>query len=467
MKIKFWGAAQTVTGSSHLVELNDGRKLLLDCGLYQGREGFAGEYNTTFPCDPKEIDVMVLSHAHIDHCGRIPQLVKKGFKGDIYCTHATYDLCAIMLADSAKIQESDARYENKSRIKRGEELMEPLYTIQDVPKALGQMIAAPYERWIHIEDGIKLLFRDAGHILGSATVTLEIKEDGKTKRLGFTGDIGRPNIPILRDPQPMPQVDYLISECTYGGKNHIKSEETKERLYEIIHSVCVKKKGKVIIPAFSVGRTQLLVHALDQLENEGRLPRIPVYVDSPLAVNATEIFQMHPECYDEELLEYIQDDPNPFGFNNLHYIRKVEKSKALNRQKGAAIIISASGMVTAGRIMHHIANNVEDSRNAILIVGYCARGTLGQKLVDGAKKVRIHRKEFKVNAKIIRLNSMSAHAGQDEMTDFISNQDTKVLQHIFLVHGNTDRAEKFQEHLTETGYKSVIIPNRGEIIDLK
>lgn len=340
--------------------------------------------------------------------------------------------------------------------------MEPLYKEKDVKNALGHFVSIPYDKWFAIRPGVKLFFRDAGHILGSASVTLEIEEGDKTTRLGFTGDIGRPEMPILRDPQPMPQVDYLISESTYGGRVHESKAETKEVLYDVIHETCVKNKGKLIIPAFSVGRTQLLVHAMDQLEREGRLPKIPVFVDSPLAVNATEIFEVHPECFDDDLLDYMKGDPDPFGFNGLHYIRRVEASKQLNTRMGPAVIISASGMITAGRIMHHVKNNVEDPKNTILIVGYCAEGTIGSRLIEGDETIRIHGDDYQVNAKVVRLNSMSAHADQSEMLDFFSNQDPNQLKKIFLVHGSEQRTEWFMNYLTGNGYDEVIVPSRGE-----
>lgn len=467
MRIKFWGAAQTVTGSMHLLELDNGDKILLDCGIYQGAEGFREEYNRSFPCDPAEITFVILSHAHIDHCGNLPQLVKAGFKGKIYCTHATYDLCAIMLQDSAQIQEKDAEYENKHRKKRGEDPIEPIYTRKDVAPALQRFVTLSYDEWYQLGEHVEMQFLDAGHILGSASVSMRITENGKTVRLGFTGDIGRPGRQILRDPQPMPQADYLISESTYGGKDHLSFPDASGHLYEIIQETCVDNKGKLIIPAFSVGRTQDLVHTLDKMEHDGLLPHIPVYVDSPLAVNATRVFEMHPECFDEELMEYIQEDPNPFGFNRLHYVRSVEESKKLNDLKGPAIIISASGMITAGRILHHLKNNIEDPRNTILIVGYCAKGTTGARLIDGEQEVRIFGRYFAVNARIAKLNSMSAHAGQTEMYEFIRRgQDPDQIKNIFLVHGEEDRAAMFKEFLEGKRYENVTIPERGQVFEL-
>lgn len=467
MILKFWGAARTVTGSMHLLQLDNGKKILLDCGLYQGGDRLADDFNHNFPCPPSEIDILILSHAHIDHCGNIPHLVKDGFKGRIYSTHGTYSLASLLLLDSARIQEKDAEYENKRRRRRKQKEIKPLYTSKDVPPALDNFVTCPYDQWIDIDEDIQMLLLDAGHMLGSASVSLRIKEGGRTVRLGFTGDIGRPGSMILRDPVPMPQCDYLISESTYGGKSHEVIEDAKERLLAIIQEACVEKKGKLVIPAFSVGRTQNIVHTLDQLETEGRLPHIPVYVDSPLAVNSTDVFRMHPECYDEDLLEYMTWDPNPFGFNDLHYVRDVNDSKALNTKEGPFIVISSSGMMTGGRILHHLSNSISDARNTILVVGYCAKHTLGSRIVNGAKEVKIFGDKYKVAATVKRLNSYSGHAGQDELYDFIrAGQDPAELKHIFLVHGEEDRAEMFRETLQKRGYKNVIAPMRGESIVL-
>lgn len=467
MKLKFWGAAGTVTGSMHLIELENGKKILLDCGIYQGNKGFREEYNRSFPCPPSEIDYLILSHAHIDHCGNIPQLVKEGFKGNIYCTHATYDLVTIMLADSASIQEKDIEYLNKKRKKRGEPELDPLYTKKDVPPALERFVTLSYRMWFRIDEDIQLLFRDAGHMLGSATVTLKLHEGAKTTTLGFTGDIGRPDTMILRDPEPMPQVDYLISESTYGGKDHEVIPDAENKLADIIRETCMVNKGKLIIPAFSVGRTQMIVHTMDKMYNLNKLEKIPTYVDSPLAVNATRIFETHPECFDAELLEYMHYDPNPFGFSNLKYIRKVEDSKKLNDSREPAVIISASGMMTAGRILHHLKNNITDSRCTVLVVGYCARGTLGQRLVDGAEEVRIFGDTYPVKARILRLNAYSGHADQTEMYQFIRGcQDPKKLKQIFLVHGESNRSDLFKEHLESKGFSGVTVPKRGEVFEL-
>lgn len=458
MTVQFCGAARAVTGSAHLVTLSSGYKILLDCGMYQGHDKEMRDFNENWLFDPSEIDCMILSHSHIDHCGRIPKLVRDGFKGKIICTYATHSLCSIMLMDSAKIQERDAEYHNKRN--RGKEKKEPLYKMEDVRPAMKQFVAIDYDSWYEIDDDIRLLFKDAGHILGSANVTLEVDEYGKRTRFGFTGDIGRPNRPILRDPQPMPNIDYLICESTYGNKEHTSPPRESTKLLEIIQEVCVRKRGKLIIPAFSVGRTQEIVYMLDQMETKGLLPRVPVYVDSPLAVNATDFFKTHPECYDKELNEYILTDANPFGFNKLRYIHDVKVSKSLNDSKEPCIIISSSGMMNAGRVKHHAFNNITDERNAILIVGYCSPNTPGGKLRDGAEEISLFGKRLPVNAKIYVMDSFSAHADRKEMLAFLQNQK-KHLRKLFLVHGTLDRQEKFKEYLEGNGFDNIEIPELG------
>jgi metallo-beta-lactamase family protein len=457
MKIKFCGAAGTVTGSNHLLTLNNGKKILLDCGMYQGNDDDFNNFNEKWSFEPAEIDVLVLSHAHIDHSGRIPKLVKDGFKGDIFCTNATRNLANIMLLDSAHIQEKDTEFQNKRR--KDKKTNEPLYTVKDAEKAMKQFVGIGYDRWHHILKDVEVMFRDAGHILGSASVSLRIKKkDGEYFYFGFTGDIGRPDRPILKDPHPMPQMDYIICESTYGDKLHHTLKSDEDELLKIIKETCCEKNGKLIIPAFSVGRTQEIVYLLNQLENDDKLPKIPVFVDSPLAVNATNIFVMHPECFDDDMLEYMTNDSNPFGFNGLKYVRKVEESKAINSLKGPAIIISAAGMMQAGRVKHHIYNKIEDSNNTILVVGFCAQGTLGRRLRDGAKEVKIFGETKKVNARIAILDSFSAHGDQKEMIAFLNNQDRKILKKIFLVHGEEDRQIIFREALEKNGFRDIEIP---------
>ncbi len=468
MKIKFCGAAQEVTGSAHLITLDDGYQILLDCGLYQGRDEDMENFNRQWLFDPSSIDTLILSHAHIDHSGRIPRLVKDGFEGTIHSTHATRSLCSIMLLDSAHIQEKDAEYHNKRMARRGrkDEMIEPLYEKHHVQKTMNLFTTYAYDRWFSVREGVDVLFRDAGHILGSASVTLRIRENGKTIHLGFTGDVGRPNRPILRDPKPMPEVDYLICESTYGDRVHEDAPKETKHFLEVIRGTCVDRKGKLIIPAFSVGRTQEVVYLLDQLENEGRLPHIQVFVDSPLAVNATMIFGSHPECFDSELNEYMLVDPNPFGFNGLKYIKETEDSKALNHMQEPCIIISSAGMINAGRVQHHVSNNIEDPKNTILIVGYCAPYTPGGALRDGKEEIRLFGEEKKVRAQVEVMDSFSAHADKLELLEFVKNQRVR-LKNLFLVHGTIDRQEPFSEMLTDYGFKQVSIPKLGQEFELR
>ncbi|MGB3466366.1 MAG: MBL fold metallo-hydrolase [Cyclobacteriaceae bacterium] len=465
MKLKFCGAAGTVTGSCHLLELDNGYKILLDCGLYQGSDDFLENFNREWMFDPSEIDVMVLSHAHIDHAGRIPKLVKDGFGGDIICTSATRDLAAIMLMDSGNIQEQDAKYLAKKKYYTGP--TDPLYTSEDAKESLQQFVGIAYNRWFKITEDVWLQFHDAGHILGSASVTLKVKRQGlKDTTVGFSGDIGRPDRPILRDPQFMPELDYLICESTYGGKEHQGRPEDEEALLKIINRTCVTNRGKLIIPAFSVGRTQELIYMMDKLETAGKLPPIEVFVDSPLAINATEIFAAHPECYDMNLIEYMATDPNPFGFRGLNFVRSAEKSKAINEYEKPCVIISASGMMQAGRIRHHLFNHIENSRNTILVVGYCAPGTLGARIRNKPDTVRIFGQEKEVKANIEIMDSFSAHADQGEIIDFLHNQKRDKLRNIFLVHGEEDRQLVLKEALQDAGFGEVTLPKLGETVDI-
>lgn len=461
MKVKFCGAARQVTGSSHLLTLNNGYTILLDCGLYQGSDDDLDDFNKEWLFNPADINCLVVSHAHIDHIGRIPKLVKDGFNGEILCTHATRSLSAIMLLDSARIQEKDADYLKRKEIAE----FTPLYTTKDVHRAMQQFIGLSYERWHYVTDNVRVFFRDAGHVLGSASVVLEITENGKTTLLGFTGDIGRPNRPIIKDPQPMMPVDYLISESTYGGKEHRSSMIETEDLLQIIKTTCVENRGKLLIPAFSIGRTQELVYMLDQLSTDGLLPKIPVYVDSPLATSATDVFRMHPECFDEELVDYLEYDSNPWGFEKLRFVKRTGLSKRLNKRKDPCIIISASGMANAGRILHHIANSIEDPNNAVLIVGYCSPRTTGGRLRNGASHIYLFNKKLEVNATVLTLDGFSAHADRSEMYEHISNQRA-TAKRLFLVHGEYDTQLEFQSYLSERGFQDIVIPDLGEEFEL-
>jgi metallo-beta-lactamase family protein len=470
MQITFCGAARQVTGSSHLLTLDNGFKILLDCGMFQGSYAADIISNGQFLFNPGEIDCVVLSHAHIDHCGRLPKLVKDGFKGPIHATHATRSLSTIMLLDSAHIQEKDAQFFNKKNDDRRDEdgftFRDPLYTSIDVESAMKLFVGYGYDQWHKIHDDVRVMFTDAGHILGSASVTLEIRENGKTIMLGFTADIGRPNRPILRDPQPMPEVDYLICESTYGDRLHESQPNEMERFLRIIKKTCMEKRGKLIIPAFSVGRTQELVYILDQANTAGLLPKVKVYVDSPLAINATAVYGSHPECFDNQLSEYMLIDKNPFGFNDLTYIRQAEQSKELNGIKEPCIIISSSGMMNAGRVKHHLFNNIEDPRNTFLIVGYCTPDTPGGKLRAGAPGMKIFGQYKEVKADVEIMDSFSAHGDRDEMRDFVVNQKKK-LKRLFLVHGEYDTQQAWRSFLRENGFQHIDIPALGETVRLE
>jgi len=468
MKVKFCGAAQFVTGSSHLITLDDGYKILLDCGLFQGKGKHIWEYNNNWNFTPADIDCLILSHAHIDHTGRVPKLVQDGFTGDIHCTHATRSLCTIMLLDSAKIQERDVEWHNKRILKKRrkdlKKIRKPLYTSDIIGPTLDLFIGYNYNRWHRINEKVSVMFKDTGHILGSSSVTLKITENGKERYVGFTGDIGRPDRPILRNPQQMPEVEYLICESTYGDKDHLLPPEQSEEFLEILKETCIKKKGKLIVPAFSVGRTQEIVYMLDKLETAGLLPKLPIYVDSPLAVNATMIFGQHPECFDNELNEYLLIDDNPFGFNDLNYIRDVKDSKALNDTDEPCVIISSSGMMNAGRVKHHLFNNIENPKNTFLIVGYCSPDTPGGMLRDGVESIKLFGEWKMVKADVKVMDSFSAHGDRNEMHDFIANQ--KDVKKVFLVHGELDRQTKWKEFLNEKGFKDVEIPAEGDEFEL-
>lgn len=467
MTIQFCGAAQYVTGSCHLITLENGYTILLDCGLFQGKGEFIWEWNNTWLFDPSTIDCVILSHAHIDHSGRLPKLFKDGFRGTIHSTHATRNLCSVMLMDSAKIQESDIQFHNKKIIdkgkkkSKGKKLREPLYEEQHVKGCMQLFDSHSYDTWITINNDIQLIFRDAGHILGSASITLKIVENNKEVLIGFTGDIGRPDRPILKDPHPMPEVDYLICESTYGDKDHESIPEQMDKFLSIIQQTCIYKKGKLIIPAFSLGRTQEIVYMMDKLENQNKLPPIQIIVDSPLAVNVTDIFKLHTECFDDNLLQYLLTDPNPFGFNNLIYNKDVNFSKSLNEENRPMVIISASGMMNAGRVKHHLFNNIDKKNNSFLIAGYCTPETPGGQLRAGAKELTLFGIKKEVKADIEVMDSFSAHGDRQEMYTFIKNQRTK-LKKLFLVHGEKDTQEAFSTFLKNKGFKDIHIPQKGE-----
>ncbi|MEY3051084.1 MAG: hypothetical protein RLY31_869 [Bacteroidota bacterium] len=468
MKLTFCGAAREVTGSAHLLTLDDGFTILLDCGMYQGSAEHMADFNGSWRFDPASLDCVILSHAHIDHSGRLPKLVRDGFRGPIYATHATRSLCSIMLLDSALIQEKDFEYNrrSRSRSRHSEQAKEPLYTKEDVKTTMEQFVTFGYGKSFAVHPQVHVILRDAGHILGSASVSLTVgRPQAAPLRIGFTGDVGRPNRPILRDPQAMDPVDFLLCESTYGNMDHESPPEETEHLLRIIRHTCLEKKGKLIIPAFSVGRTQEIVYMMDKLEHEGRLPRVPVYVDSPLAVNATVIFGAHPECYDAELSSYLLQDPNPFGFSNLTYVKDVALSKALNNSPEPCVIISASGMANAGRVKHHLYNNIENPRNTVLIVGYCAPDTPGGALRNGARRLRLFGEEKTVRCAVEVMDSFSAHADRSEIASFLSNQHASVKT-LFLVHGEIDRQEQLRNLLGGQGFHHIEIPRLGQSFTL-
>ena len=447
MKLKFCGAAGTTTGSQHLLEVN-GKRILLDCGLYQGSRNDAYDINCCFPhFDPKTIDTVVLSHAHIDHSGNLPNLCAKGFTGNIHSTHATRDLCQIMLADSARIQEHDIDWLNKHRQRDGLPPVSALYSEQDAERCLRQFVTIGYDRPLFIADGVQLTFVDAGHILGSAQVLLEVtdRDDGKTKRFVFSGDVGRGGNEVLRDPVAIPDVDFLLMESTYGGREHVAPPGVGDHFAEILRDA-IRRGGSILIPAFAVERTQQLLYVLHDLFSSGKVRELPVFVDSPLAVSATEIYRLHPDAFNEEVYQTLFEKENPFGFEGLTLIRSVNGSKALNDLDEPAIIISASGMCEAGRILHHLKNNIGNSRTTILFVGYCAENTLGRRIRDGAPEVSIFGKKTKVRAKVDAIDSFSGHADHSELLDYFDRMSGPKSK-VWLVHGDSVPAEALREAL--------------------
>jgi metallo-beta-lactamase family protein len=466
LEIQFIGGARTVTGSQHLLSIN-GKKLLLECGLFQGRRKDTYERNKNFIFDPSNIHAMILSHSHIDHSGNIPNLVSKGFDGNIFATATTVDLCQIMLRDSAHLQERDIRWVNKRRKKKKQKPVDPLYTFDDVEKAMSLFIGVQYNRQIEIFPGVTSTFQDAGHILGSASILLEIEEEkGKKLRFGFTGDIGRPIMPVIRTPDLLRNLDVLIMESTYGNRLHTPVEEVEEELATVVRNCC-DHYGKIIIPAFAVGRTQLLVYMLHKLFDQNRIPEIPIFVDSPLAVNATNIFRVHPECFDRETYRvFIQNGEDPFGFERLKYVQSVEQSKELNDKPGPMIIISASGMAEGGRVLHHLKNNIGNPKNLILFVGYAAEHTLARKLMRGDERVNIFGEEYRVNCQIRIMDYFSGHADQRELLNYLRLNKTKILKNIFLVHGEQDQALPLREKLVQKGYGMVSFPVSGEKFEI-
>ena len=464
MRIHFLGAARTTTGSMYLFELN-GKRLLLECGLFQGKRDESIERNRHFPFDPRTIDAVVLSHAHIDHCGNLPNLCRQGFDGNIFCTFATRDLASIMLEDSANIQQSDAEYVSRKRARKNLPPVEPLYSAIDAEKAIRQFVSFGYDRPIPVINGVTVTFRDAGHILGSAQVVLDIEEDGKKFRYLFSGDVGRGGDDILRDPQAVDGVDYLQVESTYGGREHVSPHGAMEEVARLVQET-VAKNGKIIIPAFSVGRTQSIVYTLHQLIESGQLAPLPIYVDSPLSVNATEVFRLHPECFNESIYAFLREKANPFGMSNLTYIREVAQSMKLNELKAPAIIISASGMAEAGRIRHHLKNNIGNPNNLILFIGFCAEHTLGAQIVSGKPIVNIFGEPHSVRAKVASLDSFSGHAGKSELKRYVEAISGNIKK-VFVIHGEESQSLAFAETLRVMKPDAeVVVPHYKQIVDL-
>ena len=458
------GAVRSVTGSMHILDVN-GTRILLECGLFQGRRQEAFQRNRNLPFDAAGVDVMVLSHAHIDHSGNIPNLVRSGFQGNVYTTFATRDLCSIMLRDSGHIMEADVEYVNRRRQRKGLPPVEPTYTVEDAIRSLKNFVGLDYDRLALIAPGVGLTFYDAGHILGSAFCALDVSEDGRTYRILFTGDVGRSGMPILRDPQVVPGVDYLITESTYGARLHGTIEDAERDLQRVVNETYARG-GKLIIPAFSVGRTQEIIYALHRLHNSSEIPDLPIFVDSPLSIDATEVFRLHPEYYDTEAYEFMLKYRDPFGFGRLRYTRRVDESKALNTMDEPMIIISASGMCEGGRILHHLKNNIQDTRNTVLFVSFQAEHTLGRRILERQARVPIFGERYRLNARVERIDGYSAHADRDELLGYIERLDPGSLQGTFIVHGDEEAAFALEEGIRGIGAQKTKVPHLGEEVTI-
>ena len=466
MKIAFHGAARTVTGSKHLLTLKNGKKYLLDCGMFQGMGDETDELNRDFGFISSEIDYLILSHAHVDHCGLIPKLVKEGFAGKIFATDATKDLSAILMADSAGIQENDIKFENKTRAIQGKPYLQPLYSTEDAVKALDYFVIVKYGEWNTIDENVQFMYLDAGHIIGSTTVHLKINENGKTTHLTFSGDVGRYRDVILKSPDNLPQADYILIESTYGNKLHDEVTGTGEALLQWITKTCLQKKGKLIIPAFSVGRTQEILFELNQLENENRLPPVKYFVDSPLSFEATNVIKSYPQYFNKRIQKILENDKDPFDFRGLHFTKSVGESKSLNYLNEPCVIISSSGMADSGRVKHHISNNIENGRNSIVFSGYCEPHSLGGRLLLHPKEVDIFGQSHEVHAEIGEIGSMSAHGDYNDLSQWLSCQDPKQVKKLFLVHGEYGVQLEFKDRLISRGFASVEIPTRHQEIEL-
>ena len=466
MKIAFHGAARTVTGSKHLITLKNGKKLLLDCGMFQGLGRETDMHNRDLGFDPAAVSAMILSHAHIDHSGLIPKLVADGYRGRIYCTPATRDLTGVLLKDSAEIQQDEIKYVNNRNAAEGLSYLKPLYTVEDATAAMEYLDERSYNVWYDVMEGVQAMFTDAGHIIGSTCVHLKIMEDGKETRITFSGDVGRYRDVILKSPQDFPQADVIIMESTYGNSLHDNNLTTPDMLLRWIEKACLQRKGKLIMPAFSVGRTQELLFALNQLELENRLPDLPYIVDSPLSIQATEIVKRYPGYFNKYLQKVMEEDQDPFAFRGLRYIQTVEQSKQLNFMNGPMVIISASGMADAGRVKHHIRNNIENSRNTILFTGYCEPHSLGGRLLDGDKEVNIYGVEHEVHAEIGAIRSMSAHGDYEDLSQWLACQDPSLVKKLFLVHGEYNVQQDLKNRLLRKGFLDVEIPGMHAEIGL-
>ena len=468
MTIQFLGAAREVTGSKHLITTDKGKKILLDCGMFQGKGMETDADNRHLGFNPEEIDAVILSHAHIDHSGLIPYIWSLGFRGDVICTPATRDLCALMFVDTAYILAQDVRWYNKKMARLHKPAITPLFDANQAQRCMKQFVSVDYDRSYQVCEGVRVSFTNSGHMLGSAIVNLEITEKGEKKRIAFTGDVGREHSHILCSPQPFPQCDYLICESTYGNRLHEDRLVSEEQLLGIVEETCVYKKGKLIIPSFSVGRTQEIVYVLNQLYNDGRLPHIRCYVDSPLSVNATHVFRMYMDSLNEEVRDTMRFDPDPFGFNTLTYITDIRESKALNNSDEPCIIISASGMLEAGRVKHHVANHISDPSCTILIVGYCTPTSLGARIQDPKRQwISIFGYDHRIKAQISKIEGFSGHGDYEEMIRYYTTcQRVEDIRQTFIVHGETEAQEAFKDHLYEAGFRNFSIPERGETVTL-
>lgn len=466
MKIAFHGAARSVTGSKHLLTLKNGKKVLLDCGMFQGMGQETHSLNRDLGFDAAGVDAMILSHAHIDHSGLIPKLVKEGFGGRIYCTPATKDLTVILLKDSANIQMNDVKYTNKRRKNEGKSMLEPLYTLQDAESAYTLLDAREYGKWFPVIEGVEAMFTDAGHIIGSACVHVRVDEGGKKQQITFSGDIGRYRDVILRSPEVFPQSDYIIMESTYGNSLHQTIKTSIETLLHWIEHTCIKKKGKLIMPAFSLGRTQEILYALNQLELENRLPKVTYFLDSPLSITATDLVKQYKQYFNAAIQKVLETDHDPFHFTGLQYVQSVEDSKMLNFRREPCVIISASGMAEAGRVKHHISNNIENTRNTILMTGYAEPNSLGGRLAAGQKEVSIFGLRHQVHAEVSAIRSMSAHGDYEDMCQWLACQDPRKVKKLFLVHGDYDEQVPFKDRLIKKGFMDVEIPERHQEIGL-